>query len=41
MGGLDQLEDLQKHPNLEIYKQSNEILHKYFEVEEEMNSDNN
>lgn len=35
-GGLDALEDLQRHPNLEVYQMSTKLLTKYFEVEGDM-----
>jgi hypothetical protein len=34
-GGLDQLEDLQRHENEEIYEKSVKILQEYFESEED------
>lgn len=34
MGGLDVLEDLQNHPIMEIYELSNEILGKFFSIED-------
>lgn len=40
IGGLDQLEELQKHPNIDIYNQSNSILTNYFEVVESMDESN-
>lgn len=35
-GGLDVLDEVQKNPNFQIYKQAAEITSKYFEVEETM-----
>ena len=33
-GGLDALEEVQRHPNIEIYKAAGEILAKFFTLEE-------
>ena len=35
-GGLDALEELQKHPNIDIYNRCSEILLKYFEPADKM-----
>ena len=31
LGGLDFLEELQKHPQMDIYKRSGDIMKRYFE----------
>ena len=36
-GGLDALESVQRHPNMEIYKAAGEILTKYYTLEEGAN----
>lgn len=34
-GGLDELEILQKHPNLTVYNTVDEIISKYFDEDED------
>ena len=38
-GGLDALEALQRHDNVEIYEKSVRLLHEYFEVEDDEGGD--
>ena len=40
MSGLDALEELQKHPNIDVYNKCNEILHKYFQSADNMDMNN-
>lgn len=32
-GGLDSIEDVQKHPNYKVYEMANKLLNDYFELE--------
>ena len=38
-GGLDVLEELQKHPNMDIYNNAVNILTKYFDIDNDMEQD--
>lgn len=40
-GGLDALEDVQKHQNYNVYQAATEILTKFFEVEDPITSAGN
>ena len=37
VGGIDALEEMQKHPNYDIYQLANKILSSNFESENQMN----
>jgi hypothetical protein len=37
-GGIDSLEEVQKHPNYELYKMANDILTKFFDQDDKMDA---